>query len=123
MLMCAPAAGMPVRVCFWVVKKSAPPSTPKDHLKRSSRTATSLLDLLEERASWALSAVCPMAGRARMERAAVEMRMLPPNERTKRAGRAGERKESHGKPRAHGLHRGAKLRTRGRVSGYGLWAM
>src|ERR1041385_3244852 len=122
MLMCAPAAGIPVSVCFCVVKKSAPPSMPKDHRKRSSRTATSA-DLLEERASWALSALFPMAVRARMERAGVEMRILPPNERTKRAGRAGERKESHGKPRARGLHRGAKLRTRGRVSGYGLWAM
>src|SRR5262249_14656440 len=92
------AAGIPERVCFWVLKNRAPPSTPKDHLKRSSRKAATSLDLLDERASWALSAVCPMVVRARMERAAVEMRMLPPNERTKRADGAGELEGRHTRP-------------------------
>src|ERR1051325_4145265 len=80
----APAAGMPLVVWDWVSKNIAPPSAPKNHLNRFSRTWAT--GERSECADWASSEwAAATAARATNGRARERMRMgLPPNEESKR---------------------------------------
>src|ERR1041385_3266788 len=82
--MWAPAAPMPLVVWDWVSKNIAPPSAPKYHLKRLSRTWAT--DERSECADWASSKwAAATTVRATNGRARERMRMgLPPNEDSNR---------------------------------------
>src|ERR1041384_703038 len=117
--MWAPAAGMPLVVWDWVSKNIAPPSAPKYHLKRLSRTWAT--DERSECADWASSKwAAATTVRATNGRARERMRMgLPPNEDSNRAwdscamesGAAGRPvSPEHGKARAASAGRPQPLR-------------